>query len=278
MRCAMVSGGGTMAGADDNAAGVSKWSRRSFVRAGLLSGVFGGLAGACSQENDLAEGEGGRVARVLDGDSLALDTGLRVRLAEVEAPAGGYGDRPDEPGAAVARSIVERASVGRQARLWYGGLSRDKYQRAIAHVIAKDEVGADVWLNGLAVRQGAARVRTYPDNAKRARRLLALESEARAGKLGLWAEEHWRVRALDDLVDAPYFSIVEGVVAGLGERPGDGDAVLSASGIRFDVGERLGAADIDVRVGAKVRVRGRIDTRGEQPVIRVTHWAQVEVV
>ncbi len=108
----------------------------------------------------------------------------------------------------------------------------------------------------------SARVRTYPDNAKRARRLLALENEARAGKLGLWAEEHWRVRALDDLIDVPYFSIVEGVIRGLAVRPGDGDAVLSASGIRFDVGERRGFAEVDVRVDAKVRGRGRIGTHG----------------
>jgi len=27
---------------------------------------------------------------VLDGDALALDTGLRVRLVEIEAPAPGY--------------------------------------------------------------------------------------------------------------------------------------------------------------------------------------------
>ncbi|MEQ1784476.1 MAG: thermonuclease family protein [Hyphomonadaceae bacterium] len=207
----------------------------------MLSGVPGGLAAACSQQGDLAEGEGGRVARVLDGDSLALDTRLRVRLAEVEAPAAGYGDRAGEPGAAVARTIMERASVGRQARLWYGGLSRDRYQRAIAHVIARDEVGAGVWLNGVSARQGAARVRTYPDNAKRARRLLALESEARAAKLGLWAEESWRVRALDDLADAPYFSIVEGLIAGPGERPGDGDAVLESAGSGSTLGGAVGA-------------------------------------
>lgn len=263
-----------MAGAEPHGTGMREWSRRSFV----LAGLYGGLAAACSPQGDLAEGEGGRVARVLDGDSLALDTGLRVRLAEVEAPAAGYRDRQEEPGTATSRAIMERASVGREARLWYGGLSRDRYQRAIAHVIAKDEVGADVWLNGVAARQGAARVRTYPDNAKRARRLLALEQEARAAKLGLWAEDYWRVRALDDLGDAPYFAIVEGVVSGMGERPGDGDAVLTAGGIRMDVGERLGVADIDMRTGAKVRVRGRIDMRGEAPLIRVTHWAQVEVV
>jgi endonuclease YncB( thermonuclease family) len=250
------------------------WSRRSFV--------LGAMAAGCARESDLAEGEAGRIARVLDADSLALDTGLRVRLAEVEAPAAGYGDRVGEPGADEARVVLERAALGREARLWYGGLSRDRYERAIAHVIARDEVGADVWLNGLAVRQGAARVRTYPDNAKRARRLLAMEDEARVAGRGLWAEEFWRVRGLDDLGGAPNFAVVEGVVSALGTRPGDGDAHLGPGGIRFDVGERLGVADVDVRVGAKLRVRGRIDTRAVvargDPVIRVTHWAQVEVV
>jgi endonuclease YncB( thermonuclease family) len=258
-----------MAGVSHRHGGLGGWSRR-----GVL---LGGLA-ACTAEADLAEGEAGRVARVMDGDSVALDTGLRVRLAEVEAPAAGYNGRADEPGTAAARSVLERGGLGRQARLWYGGLSRDRYERAIAHVIASDEVGSDVWLNGFAVRQGGARVRTYPDNAKRARRLLALEQEARAAKRGLWAEDHWRVRALDDLDGAPYFAIVEGAVASVGTRAGDGDAVLTRDGIRFDVGERLGAADVDLRAGAKVRVRGRIDTRGEMPLIRVTHWAQVEVV
>ena len=93
----------------------------------------------------------------------------------------------------------------------------------------------------------------------------------------MWADAHWRVRRLDDLDGAPNFAIVEGVVASLGEIAGDGEAHLSASGIRFDVGERLGAADIALAVGVKVRVRGRVDTRDGEPKIRVTHWAQVEV-
>lgn len=261
-----------MAGAFSKDRGRNVWSRRSLVLAGL--------AAACSGQADLAEGEGGRVARVIDGDSLALDTGLRARLAEVEAPAIGYSGRRDEPGAAEAKALLERACIGRAARLWYGGLTRDRYERAIAHVIARDEVGGEVWLNGLVARQGAARVRTYPDNAKRARRLLAFEAEARAEKRGLWAEEHWRVRGLDDLADTPNFAIVEGAVAEIGARPGDGDARLTASGIRFDVGERLGTPDMELRVGARVRVRGRIDMRpvaeGGAPLIRVTHWAQVE--
>ncbi len=246
--------------------------------AGLASLPVLGAAAGCSEQADLDAGEQGRVSRVLDGDVLALETGLRVRLVEVEAPATGYRDRVGEPWAEEARSVLAAAAVGRQAQLWYGGLSRDGYARALAHVIARDEVGSEVWLNGMLVRQGAGRVRTYTDNARRARRLLALEAEARAAKRGLWAEAHWRVRGLDDLEDAPNFVIVEGEIARVGAMVGDGEAWLSPNGIRFEVGERLGAGDVALAVGARVRVRGRIDRRDGEPKIRVTHWAQVEAV
>lgn len=49
-------------------------------------GILAGLAAACASQGDPSAGEQGRVARVLDGDALALDTGLRVRLVEVESP------------------------------------------------------------------------------------------------------------------------------------------------------------------------------------------------
>lgn len=241
-----------------------------------------GLAVGCSGEADLSEGETGRIARVMDGDALALDTGLRVRLAEIEAPAPGYNNRPDEPFAIEARDALERAALGREARLWYGGLSRDGYERAIAHVIARDEVGGDLWLNGFVARQGLGRVRSYPDNSTRARKLLAMEAEARTNKRGLWTEPHWRIRTLDDLEAAPNFAIVEGEVTKLGDIPGDTEAHLTPQGIRLDIGERLGAPDVRLATGTRLRIRGRIDTRpvakGAPPLIRVTHWPQVEVV
>ncbi len=240
------------------------------------------LASGCSGEADLSEGESGRIARIMDGDALALDTGLRVRLAEIEAPAPGYNNRPDEPFAIEARDALERAALGRDARLWYGGLSRDGYERAIAHVIARDEVGGDLWLNGFVARQGIGRVRSYPDNSTRARKLLAMEAEARAARRGLWAEPHWRIRTLDDLEAAPNFAIVEGEVTSLGDVPGDAEARLTPQGIRLDIGERLGKPDVQFAVGTRLRIRGRIDTRpvakGGVPLIRITHWPQVEVV
>ncbi|RYI83943.1 MAG: hypothetical protein EON47_23145 [Acetobacteraceae bacterium] len=139
-------------------------SHIGIARRGALAGLAS-LAAGCSAQGDPAAGEQGRVTRVVYGDVLALETGLRVRLADIEAPAPGEGERVGEPWAEEARGVPAAAAV-RQAELWYGGLSRDSYERALAHVIVRDEVGAEVWLNGMVVRQGAARVRTYPDNAR----------------------------------------------------------------------------------------------------------------
>ena len=120
-------------------------------------------------------------------------------------------------------------------------------------MIAQDEVGGGIWLNGYAARQGAARVRTYPDNAKRARRLLAMEQKARAAKRGLWADDHWRVRGVDDLAGAPYFAIVEGEVAALRKMAGDGEAHLARGG--------RGAGGRDARACADGSIRGPANRR-----------------
>jgi micrococcal nuclease len=246
--------------------------RRWIAGAGAL------IVAACSADSDLAEGESGRIVQVSDGDMLVLDGGLRVRLAEVEAPAPGYDGRVDQTFAAEASALLAAAATGRDAALWYGGLTRDRYERAIAHVIARDEVGRDVWLNGLMVREGGARVRTWPDNSRRARRLYALEAEARGEKRGLWALDEYRIRTVGDLAAPPVFAILEGRLLDVTE--GAEDAVLiGRDGLRLVVSARLGAPDarLDISVGRTIRVRGRIDDRGEAPRMALTHWAQVEM-
>lgn len=246
-----------------------RYTRRRWLAAWASLGVAG-----CARAPDLVPGESGRVARIVDGDTLTLDTGLRVRLAEIEAPAVSYGDAF----AAEAARLLEVAALGRTAKLYYGGLTRDRYQRALAHVIVNDETGADVWLNGYMIRQGGARVRTYPDNARRVRRLYPLEEEARGARRGLWALPDYRVRATGDLDGAPAFAILQGPLLGASPVAGDGFAHLTPAGVRLGIGDRLGEADslLTLLAGRPLRVRGRIQTGEDDPAIRITHWGQVE--
>jgi endonuclease YncB( thermonuclease family) len=241
-----------------------------------LAAAVAGLAAGCAPAPDLVAGEEGRIARVTDGDALVLDTGLKVRLVEIEAPRAGFGDRPGDPFGEEARQLLTREAIGRTARLHYGGLSRDRYERALAHVIASDETGRDVWLNGLMIRQGAARVRTFPDNARRVRRLLAFEQEARKAKRGLWALDAYRILDCSDVASAPYFPIIEGALLELTEVSGEGIARITPTGFRLAAGASMGRPDIALKTGSRLRIRGRIETREDQ-VIRLTHWGQVEV-
>ncbi|MEY2757709.1 MAG: hypothetical protein RIR33_1487 [Pseudomonadota bacterium] len=103
----------------------------------------------------------------------------------------------------------------------------------------------------------------------------------RAARRGLEAEDRWRLGALDDLASEPNSTVVGGVVSAMTTRPGDGEAHLDARNTRLNVGERPGIADVDVRVGANLLVRGRIDMRsaaeGGAPN-RIRHWAQAQAV
>lgn len=250
---------------------------RRYAAACMLAALTG-----CAREPDLAAGEEGRVARIQDGDALSLDTGLRVRLAEVEAPAKGFNDRQGEPYAEESEAMLAAAATGRRVRLYYGGLSRDRYGRAIAHAIASDEVGGDVWLNGVMARHGGARVRSFPDNSRRVARLYALEDEARTAKRGLWAADHYRVRSPDDLSGASGFVLIEGRLGASRTGPGGVDEFASAyfSGGEISLSDagslRALGDDAGHRPGDRIRIRGRIDLRGETPSMRLTHWAQIE--
>ncbi|MCA8902231.1 MAG: thermonuclease family protein [Hyphomonas sp.] len=169
---------------------------------------------ACIKPDPMAglqPGEHGRVVRILDGDALVLDTGQSVRLVGIEAPAAPYRERDGEPFHEEAKRILEDMALGREVQLYYGGLTRDRYDRALAHVRTTDALGPELWLNAEMLSRGGARMRVYPDTAQGCEQFAGLEAEAREGSLGLWKLPVFRIAdaaALPD--DFDRFRLVEG--------------------------------------------------------------------
>lgn len=146
-------------------------------------------------------GEIGRVTKVIDGDALVLHTGQSVRLVSILAPALNARDQAPELYSGESARLLEDMALGREVQLFYPGLTRDRYDRALAHVVTIDGAGPRLWLNREMVARGGARVRLYPSTAARGRELLALEAEARAAEQGLWRLAPYRVR--HDLTQSP---------------------------------------------------------------------------
>lgn len=135
------------------------------------------------------------VARVVDGDTLKLSSGERVRLIGVDTPEVHYSNKllrdSKRSGADIAtiRSLGEAASkftkdlcLGKRVRLEYDVERRDRYGRTLAYVYLED----GTFVNAKIIEEGCGQIMTVPPNVKYAGHFRKLEGEAREGKKGLW--------------------------------------------------------------------------------------------
>jgi micrococcal nuclease len=126
-----------------------------------------------------------RVRRVVDGDTLLLESGARVRLQGIDTPESVRENWPVEPwgpeASAFAKDFV--ADARHQVRLSFSLERKDRHDRFLAFVW-----NGDVLLNEELVRAGLAHARMdYRYSSPMKRRLAAAEKEARAAKRGLWS-------------------------------------------------------------------------------------------
>jgi len=240
------------------------------------------LVAACGRAPEdplagLAGGERGRVVRVIDGDALILSTGQSVRLIGIEAPAGPYRDREGDPGFEESKRALEDMALGREVELRYGGLTRDRYDRALAHVVTTDTLGPPLWLNAEMIRRGAARVRVYPDTASANDLLVPMEREARESKTGLWKGRTWRVTDAAALPDSfQGFQMVEAVTAGMQGSDFRGvscDVMLDRSLLVLEI--ESGAAEL-CQLDPETRVRARGYVRNLR--MEINHSLNVEIL
>lgn len=236
---------------------------------------------AASPADPLRDGGTALVAAVIDGDTLALDDGRRVRLVGIQTPERAYSGRQAEPWAAEATVALEMLTLGKVVRLSYGGLEIDRYGRALAHLHTTD----GVWVQAEMLRQGMARVYSFADNRTLVPEMLAIEAEARAARRGLWALAEYSV--LDQRDAGRYldrFAVVEGVVLAADQVRGrvylnfgpDWRTDFTVSIAPGDVGTfRDGGVEPLDFAGQRIRVRGWL--RGfNGPMIDVTHPEQIE--
>ena len=229
---------------------------------------------------NMEPGETGRVVKIIDGDALVLESGQSVRLVSIEAPVLYPRDRPPDAHATESARALEDMALGRQVQLYYPGLTRDRYDRALAHVVTKDGRGPQLWLNAEMVRNGAAWVRLYPDTAARGDELLEIEAEARGTRLGIWSTSRYTMHDVAVLPEtASGFRFVRatlGEIVPLEEetrfapacrRTLQGASVLID--IRRDARTACGLAD-----GTLVEVRGLV----RDGVLELTYPRHLEIV
>lgn len=123
-----------------------------------------------------------RVQRVIDGDTLLLENGARVRLLGVDTPEIKHADQPAELLGRQAAEFTRKHVEDRVVRLEFDRERRDDYHRILAYVYRDD------WfLNEGLIRAGYSEAETaFPYSRTMKRRFRTAEQEARQKHRGLW--------------------------------------------------------------------------------------------
>lgn len=131
-------------------------------------------------------GEETVVSRVIDGDTIEIEGGQKVRYIGIDTPetvdprrpVGCFGREASEEN----KRLVENKSV----ILVKDVSDTDKFGRLLRYVYVNGGNGPTIFVNDHLIRQGYARASTYPPDVKFTEQFLQAENEAREGGRGLW--------------------------------------------------------------------------------------------
>jgi micrococcal nuclease len=116
------------------------------------------------------------VKRAVDGDTVELSDGRRIRLVGINTP------EREEPLYAEAKAALKELVEGAQVTLEFDRERTDQYQRTLAYMFK-----GEMFVNGEIVRRGLAYCYTWEPNVAHRDEFLGFQRQARVARAGLWS-------------------------------------------------------------------------------------------
>jgi len=126
--------------------------------------------------------ETAKVTRVIDGDTIQLEDGQRLRYLGIDTPETVDPRKPVQCFGVEASEKNKELVEGKTVRLEKDITDKDKYGRLLRYVHLDN-----LFINLELVKQGFATSYTYPPDVKYQSEILQAEKEAREANRGLWA-------------------------------------------------------------------------------------------
>jgi micrococcal nuclease len=122
------------------------------------------------------------VVRVVDGDTVKLNTGEKLRYIGIDTPETKHPKKPVEYFGKEASVFNTKLVSGKEILVEFDVQTRDKYGRLLGYVFLPD----GTFVNAELVKQGYAKAYTYPPNVKYVSLFRQLQAEAVKQRRGLW--------------------------------------------------------------------------------------------
>lgn len=146
--------------------------------------------GPISESTNSAQFQGERetVSKVVDGDTIELQSGKTVRFIGIDTPETVDPRRPVGCFGKEASNETKKLLSGKQVVLQKDVSETDKYKRLLRYVYLPLDDGQTLFVNDYLVREGYAKIYTYPPDVKFNEQFREAEKFARENKKGLWGK------------------------------------------------------------------------------------------
>lgn len=126
--------------------------------------------------------EGLLVKSVIDGDTIELEDGTKIRYIGIDTPESVHPSKPVECFGKEAATKNEELVGGKRVRLEKDISETDRYDRLLRYAYV-----GDLFVNDFLVRQGYANAVSFPPDVRYLEQFRQAEREARESKRGLWS-------------------------------------------------------------------------------------------
>lgn len=132
------------------------------------------------------EGQRVLVIKVIDGDTIEIDNGTKVRLLGIDTPETKDPRRPVQCFGKQAATETKNLLEGKFVILEKDISETDKYGRYLRYIFLPLEDNELLFINDYLIREGFAKVLTYPPDVKYTEQFLEAQRKAKDEKRGLW--------------------------------------------------------------------------------------------
>lgn len=126
------------------------------------------------------------VVKVIDGDTIEIEGGQKVRYLGVDTPETKDPRKPVQCFGKEAGNKNRTLVEGKRVILEKDISDADKYGRLLRYAYLPLPDGSLLFVNDFLIREGFAKVLTIPPDVKYAEQFLEAQRNAREAKLGLW--------------------------------------------------------------------------------------------
>lgn len=234
--------------------------KASLAGAFFVSAIWlGGAQASCPSPGNLPQVA---VQRVVDGDTLYLEDGRRIRMIGLNSPELGKRGRADEPFAVAARQRLEALVAANDGRVGVlpGKDDHDDYGRTLAHVYNAQGENFEERL----IAEGLGFLVAVAPNVDLVSCQQAAERHARQAGTGLWKKSPV---VLAERINAPGFVLTRGRVESVQRNRGgiwielQGPVVLH---IAPGVQRRFDASTLERLKGRRIEARGWVVDRARR--------------